>query len=129
MLNNIVIMGRLTRDVETRVTQSAKKVASFSIACDRPTRAGANKETDFFDIVAWEKQADFVERFFKKGDVIIVSGRLQTSTYTDRNGATVKSAKIIAQSFDFANYTKAETQQTQASPISTELEDDGTLPF
>ena len=78
MLNRIVLMGRLTRDPELRRTQSGTAVVSFSIACDRDYAAqGAERETDFIDIVAWRGTAEFVEKYFGKGRMIVVGGRLQ----------------------------------------------------
>ena len=90
MLNHIVLMGRLTRDPELRRTGSGIAVASFSIAVDRDFGSSANngeKETDFIDIVAWRNTAEFVSKYFTKGRMAVVSGRLQIRNWTDTEGA------------------------------------------
>ena len=87
MLNQIVLMGRLTRDPELRRTGSGVAVASFTLAVDRDFAAqGAEKETDFVDIVAWRNTAEFVSRFFTKGRMAVVTGRLQIRNWTDKEG-------------------------------------------
>ena len=88
MLNHIVIMGRLTRDVELRSTQSGVSVASFTVAVDRDYtgRDGGEKQTDFIDCVAWRQTGEFVNRYFRKGSMIVVSGRLQSRKWQDRDG-------------------------------------------
>ena len=83
MLNKIVLMGRLTRDPELRRTQQGTAVASFSLAVDRDYKAkGTEKETDFIDIVAWRNTAEFVSKYFSKGRMAVVEGRLQVRSYT-----------------------------------------------
>ena len=98
MLNQIVLMGRLTRDPELRYTQSQTPVATFRIAVDRdfPNRDGAEKQTDFIDIVAWRQSAEFVSKFFTKGSMVIVTGRLQMRDWTDRDGNKRTSAEVVA---------------------------------
>ena len=98
MLNHIVLMGRLTRDPELRYTQSQTPVATFRIAVDRdfPNRDGAEKQTDFIDIVAWRQSAEFVSKFFTKGSMVIVTGRLQMRDWTDRDGNKRTSAEVVA---------------------------------
>ena len=88
MLNHIVLMGRLTRDPELRYTQSQIPVASFSLAVDRDFggRDGGERQTDFIDIVAWRSTAEFVSKYFTKGSMAVVSGRLQIRDWTDREG-------------------------------------------
>ena len=88
MLNHIVLMGRLTRDPELRYTQSQIPVASFTLAVDRDFggRDGGEKQTDFIDIVAWRSTAEFVSKYFTKGSMAAVSGRLQIRDWTDREG-------------------------------------------
>ena len=93
MLNQIVLMGRLTRDPELRRTGSGVAVASFTLAVDRDFAAqGAEKETDFVDIVAWRNTAEFVSRFFTKGRMAVVTGRLQIRNWTDKEGNKRRSA-------------------------------------
>ena len=88
MLNHIVIMGRLTRDPELRSTQSGVSVVSFTVACDRDFggRDGGERQTDFIECSAWRQTAEFVSKYFRKGSMIIVSGRLQSRKYQDRDG-------------------------------------------
>ena len=88
MLNHIVIMGRLTRDPELRTTQSGVSVASFSVAVDRDYagRDGGERQTDFIDVVAWRQTGEFVSKYFHKGSMIVVSGRLQSRKWQDRDG-------------------------------------------
>ena len=89
MLNRIVLMGRLTRDPELRRTQSGTAVVSFSVACDRDYAAqGAERETDFIDIVAWRGTAEFVEKYFSKGRMNVVGGRLQIRNWQDKGEPT-----------------------------------------
>ena len=97
MLNHIVIMGRLTRDPELRYTQSQTPVASFSLAVDRDFggRDGGEKQTDFIDCVAWRQTAEFVNKYFTKGSMAVVSGRLQIRDWTDRDGGKRRSAEVV----------------------------------
>ena len=102
MLNHIVLMGRLTRDPELRRTGSGVAVASFTLAVDRDYAAqGAEKETDFVDIVAWRNTAEFVSKYFTKGSMAVVSGRLQIRDWTDREGGKRRSAEIVVDNMYF----------------------------
>ena len=104
MLNRIVLMGRLTRDPELRRTQSGTAVVSFSIACDRDYAAqGAERETDFIDIVAWRGTAEFVEKYFSKGRLIVVGGRLQIRNWQDKEGNKRRSAEVVADNVYFGD--------------------------
>ena len=105
MLNHIVLMGRLTRDPELRRTQSGLPVVSFSIAVDRDfgTREDGSKETDFVDIVAWRSTAEFVQKYFSKGRMAVVSGRLQMRRWTDNQGNKRISAEVVADSVYFGD--------------------------
>ena len=104
MLNKIVIMGRLTRDPELRRTQSGTAVTSFSIACDRDFKSqSGEKETDFIDIVAWRGTAEFVSKYFAKGRMAIVEGRLQIRDWTDNNGGKRRSAEVVADNIYFGD--------------------------
>ena len=103
MLNHITIMGRLTRDPELRYTHSQLPVASFTVACDRDFggRDGGEKQTDFIDCVAWRHTAEFVSKYFTKGSMAVVSGRLQIRDWTDREGNKRRSAEIVADNVYF----------------------------
>ena len=105
MLNHITIMGRLTRDPELRRTGSGIAVASFTLAVDRdfsPTDGG-ERETDFIDCVAWRQTGEFVSKYFTKGRMAVVSGRLQIRSWTDKDGNKRRSAEVIAENVYFGD--------------------------
>lgn len=108
MLNHIVFMGRLTRDPELRRTASGIAVASFSIAVDRDfsSRETSEKETDFIDVVAWKNTAEFVSKYFTKGRMAVVSGRLQIRSWNDKDGNKRRSAEVVAESVYFGDSWK-----------------------
>mgnify|MGYP000778451318 CR=1 FL=1 len=102
MLNHIVIMGRLTRDPELRRTGSGTAVTSFSLAVDRDFKSqSGEKETDFIDVVAWRSTAEFVSKYFTKGRMAVVSGRLQIRNWTDKEGNKRRSAEVVADNVYF----------------------------
>ena len=103
MLNHIVIMGRLTRDPELRTTQSGVSVTSFTVAVDRDFggRDGGERQTDFVDCVAWRQTGEFVSKYFHKGSMIVVSGRLQSRKWQDRDGNNRTSWEINADNVYF----------------------------
>ena len=105
MLNHIVIMGRLVRDPELRRTGSGIAVASFSLAVDRDFggRDGGEKETDFIDCVAWRQTGEFVSKYFTKGRMIVVSGRLQVRSWTDKDGNKRRTAEVVADNVYFGD--------------------------
>ena len=111
MLNHITLMGRLTRDPELRYTASQIPVASFSLAVDRDFggRDGGERQTDFIDIVAWHHTADFVSKYFTKGSMAIVSGRLQIRDWTDRDGNKRRTAEVVAENVYFGESNAAVT--------------------
>lgn len=145
MLNHICIAGRLTRDPELRRTNSGVAVASFTIACDRDFGNSGEKETDFVDVVAWRNTGEFVSKYFAKGRMAVISGRLQIRSWTDKDGNKRKNAEIVADNVYFGDskndngnqntthtgFVKADSAPTTAptygfTPIE---EDDGMLPF
>ena len=141
MLNRVNIMGRLTRDPELRRTQSGTPVTSFTIACDRDF-GGDDKVTDFIDCVAWRSTAEFVQRYFTKGRMAIVSGRLQMRDWTDKDGNKRRNAEVLAESVYFGDSKREQSSQdnhteytgSYTAPVTTsdfaEMEDDdGELPF
>ena len=105
MLNHIVIMGRLTRDPELRRTQSGVAVTSFTVAVDRDFGKNENgeKETDFIDCVAWRQTGEFVSKYFTKGRMAVVSGRLQIRSWTDKDGNKRRTAEVIADNVYFGD--------------------------
>ena len=109
MLNHITIMGRLTRDPELRRTGSGVAVTSFTLAVDRDynPKDGSEKETDFIDCNAWRNTAEFVSKYFSKGSMAIVSGRLQIRTWTDKDGNKRRNAEVVADSVYFGDSKKS----------------------
>ena len=104
MLNKIILMGRLTRDPELRRTESGTAVCSFSIAVDRDFKSkNGEKETDFIDIVAWRATAEFVSKYFTKGRMAVVEGRLQIRDWTDKDGNKRRSAEVVADNVYFGD--------------------------
>ena len=104
MLNKIILMGRLTRDPELRRTGSGTAVTSFSLAVDRDFKSqSGEKETDFIDIVAWRSTAEFVSKYFTKGRMAVVSGRLQIRNWQDKEGNKRRSAEVVADNVYFGD--------------------------
>ena len=136
MLNHITIMGRLTRDPELRRTGSGTAVASFTLACDRDysDKQSGERETDFIDCVAWRSTAEFAAKYFTKGRMAVVSGRLQIRNWTDKDEGKRKTAEIVAEHVYFADSKKDGTSQPMASgaqhvELAVLEEDDSQLPF
>lgn len=104
MLNKIAVMGRLTRDPELRHTESGVAVCSFTVACDRDYKAeNAEREADFIDVVVWRSTAEFVSKYFAKGRMAVVEGRLQSRKWTDKNGQNRVAWEIIADNVYFGD--------------------------
>lgn len=135
MLNKIIIMGRLTRDPELRRTGSGTAVTSFALAVDRDFKSqSGEKETDFIDVVAWRATAEFVSKYFTKGRMAVVEGRLQLRDWTDKDGGKRRSAEVIANSVYFGDFRRDDTPSAGTpADVSAddfrEIEDDGELPF
>lgn len=142
MLNSVNLMGRLTRDPELRHTQNNTAVASYTLAVERDFATDGKKETDFIDIIAWQKAGEFASKFFQKGQLVAVQGRLQMRKWTDKDGNQRTSIEIIAERQYFAESKKADQAASQSAAASaasfgpngqypnfTEMEDDGELPF
>ena len=152
MLNHITIMGRLTHDPELRYTQSQTPVASFTLAVDRDfgSRDGGEQQTDFIDCVAWRQTAEFVSKYFQKGSMAVVSGRLQIRDWTDREGGKRRSAEVVVDNIYFgesrrrdssegssydsrSSYSSYEAPRSASpapsSPFSDLDDGDGELPF
>ena len=133
MLNKITIMGRLTRDPELRRTGSGVAVASFTLAVDRDF-GGQNgeKEVDFIDCVAWRQTGEFVSKYFAKGRMAVVTGRLQIRKWKDKDGNNRSTAEVVADSVYFGD-SKKESDTTQDKPPQNDFApidyDDGQLPF
>lgn len=103
MLNIIAIMGRLVADPELRTTPAGVNVCKFRIACDRNfAKPGEQRQADFIDVIAWRQQAEFVCRYFQKGSLVAINGRLQTNNYQDKTGANRTSVAVVADNINFA---------------------------
>ena len=142
MLNKIIIMGRLTADPEQRTTQGGTSVALLTVAVDRDyAPQGTKKETDFIKVVAWRQTADFIARYFGKGNMIIVEGRLQVRNYEDKDGIKRTIAEVVADKVYFGESKKSDGGSTatkeKASTTLTigdigdfeDITDDNQLPF
>ena len=132
MLNRIIVMGRMTRDPELRRTNSGTAVASFTVAVDRDFKSqSGEKETDFIDVVAWRNTAEFVSKYFSKGRMAVVEGRLQLRDWTDKDGNKRRTAEIVADSVYFGDSKRDGGDMVQSEPQGgfNEIEDDGDLPF
>lgn len=121
MLNHIVIMGRLTRDPELRRTGSGIAVASFTVAVDRDFggRDGGERETDFIDCVAWRQTGEFVSKYFFKGSMIVVSGRLQIRNWTDKEGNKRRNAEIVADNVYFGESKRSSSENSYSSSYNS----------
>ena len=125
MLNKVILMGRLTKNPELRVTNSGKNVTSFTIAVD--TGFGEDKKTDFINCVAWNKKAEFVSKYFTKGQMIIVLGRISTRDYEDKNGNKKYITEVIANEVQFGESKKADKELTEDELTPLDIDDD--IPF
>lgn len=125
MLNKVILMGRLTREPELRHTQSDIPVTSFTLAVDRGFKDGQN--TDFINIVAWRGTAEFVAKWFTKGQLVAVSGRLQVRTYQDRDGNTRTATEVVADEVYFAERKSRAAEQDKGNelppPASSDFEE------
>lgn len=131
MLNKIIVMGRFTRDPELRRTPAGTAVASFSLAVERDFKGqNGERETDFIDVVAWRNVGEFVSKYFTKGRMAVVEGRLQVRDWTDTENRKRRTAEIVAENVYFGDSKREEQQDTyQELGEIAELDDDGDLPF
>ena len=131
MLNKCFLLGRLTKDPEIRRTNGGTAVTSFTLAVDRDFKTNGEKDTDFIEVVAWRNTAEFVSKYFSKGRMAIVEGRLQIRDWTDKNGNKRRTAEVVADNVYFGdskreNKEDPEYKQADLAEIS---EEDGELPF
>ena len=136
MLNLMILQGRLTKEPELRTTQSGVNVASFTVAVERDYQSGGEKQTDFIDCVAWRGTGEFVSKYFHKGSMIVVSGKLQSRKWQDRDGNNRVNWEVNADSVYFGesrkdspNAAQATYEQNYAPKFVVMDEDDGELPF
>ena len=131
MLNKCFLLGRLTKDPEIRRTNGGTAVTSFTLAVDRDFKTNGEKDTEFIEVVAWRNTAEFVSKYFSKGRMAIVEGRLQIRDWTDKNGNKRRTAEVVADNVYFGdskreNKEEPEYKQADLAEIS---EEDGELPF
>ena len=126
MLNDITIMGRLTRDPELRYTPAGAAVTNFALAVDRDyVESGKERETDFIDIVLWRKTAEFAAKHFTKGGMAVVRGRLQIRNWTDKDGNKRRSAEVVADNIYFGDSKKSDDR----GGVPVTIDDDEPLPW
>lgn len=129
MVNKCILQGRLCADPELRRTQTGMAVTSFTLAIDR---VGKEKQTDFIEIVAWDKKAEFAAQYFAKGQMAIVSGRIQMRDWQDKQGQKRRSHEVVADEIHFAD-SKRNGESHNGADVRTdgfqEIQDDGDLPF
>lgn len=124
MLNRVIMMGRLTAEPECKNAQSGTTFCRFTIAVDRDfADKDGNRQADFFGILTWKGTADFVSKYFHKGQMIAVQGRLQTGTYVDKEGVTRKSCDIVADQVYFAESKHGGKNQQSNKNVNVEYED------
>lgn len=127
MLNEVILMGRLTRDPDVRMTQNGTTAANFSLACERDyAPQGQDLETDFFDVVAFRNTADFVGRYFAKGQLVAVKGRLQQRDWTDKQGNKRRTTEILA---DRCYFAEKRQDRDVSSGGFQQMSDSTPLPF
>lgn len=114
-MNNVSLIGRLTADPELKYTQSGKGFTRFTVAVDRPTKQGEEKQADFINIVAWDKTAEFVCKYFSKGQRIALTGSIRTGDYTDKDGKKRYTFDIWVNNVEFCE-SKAKTHMVQPQP-------------
>lgn len=139
MINSVILMGRICSDIESRTTNSGKTVCNFRLAVDRAYSKGGNRETDFVPVVAWEGQATFLERYFKKGDMLALRGEIQTRNYEDSSGNKRTAFEVVAREVSFCGGKNETSPVTTLPPTQMsvapapdgfeEIPDDADLPF
>ena len=137
MLNTAILMGRLTADPELKYTTSNIPVSSFTIAVDRASKSGEERQTDFINIVAWRQRAEFVSRWFKKGQLVAIEGSIQTRKYTDKDGNNRTAFEVVANNIHFAGKSNEQRNNTNSNVSFNEptndfenaLDNDDELPF
>lgn len=131
MLNKCFLLGRMTKDPEIRRTNGGAAVTSFTLAVDRDFKSNGEKETDFIDVVAWRNTAEFVSKYFSKGRMAIVEGRLQIRDWTDKNGNKRRTAEVVADNVYFGDSKKENKQEPEykQADFAEISEEDGELPF
>lgn len=127
-MNNIVLLGRLTKDADIRSTQSGKVVASFTLAVDRPYTQNGKREVDFIACQIWGKSAEVLGKSVHKGQRILLEGRLQIRQYTDKNGNKRTAAEVVAERFEFIE-RKEQTETQGMETFGQQMPFDEEIPF
>ena len=125
-MNKVILIGRFTRDPEIRYTQSGACSATFSIAVDRKYKQEGQPEADFPRVIAWGKTAEFIEKYFRQGMKIVIDGRIQTGKYTNKDGQTVYTTDVVAESVEFAeSKSSGSSSGGKQSSSKPKVDDDG----
>ena len=134
-INVVALTGRLVRDPEVKQTQSGVSVCSFAVAVERSYKSGEERQTDFIDCVAWRSSAEFLQKYFHKGDMIGISGHLQTRSWETQDGQKRKATEVVADSLSFVSSKRSESGGGVSSPAPSAGSfdpvdvDDEDLPF
>lgn len=123
-MNKVILMGRLTRDTETRVGQNNTKISTFTLAVDRKYKREGESQADFFNCVTFGKQAEFAEKYLKQGTKMVVTGRIENDSYTNKEGQKVYSTKIRVDEMEFAE-SKSSSQGTQPTQQQQPVQEQG----
>lgn len=126
-MNKVILIGRFVRDPEVRYTSNDKCCATFNIAVDRKYKQEGQPEADFPRVIAWGKTAEFIERYFRKGMKIGIEGRIQTGSYKNKDGNTVYSTDIVADSVEFVESKSASSNSNSSKPAESKpkIDEDG----
>lgn len=128
-MNTVSLVGRLTRDPEVRYTSTQMAVARFSVAIDRPAKEGGEKQTDFPNIVVFGKQAENCERYLAKGRKVAINGRIQTGSYTDKEGRKVYTTDVVANYVEFLDSASQQAKPEQGEQVEGFKQADDDIPF
>lgn len=126
-MNKVILIGRFVRDPEVRYTSNDKCCANFSIAVDRKYKQEGQQDADFPRVIAWGKTAEFIEKYFRQGMKIVIEGRIQTGKYTNKEGQTVYTTDVVAESVEFAESKSASSNSNSSKPAESKpkIDDEG----
>ena len=126
-MNKVILIGRFVRDPEVRYTSNDKCCANFSIAVDRKYKQEGQQDADFPRVIAWGKTAEFIEKYFRQGMKIVIEGRIQTGKYTNKEGQTVYTTDVVAESVEFAESKSASSNSNSSKPVESKpkIDEDG----
>lgn len=126
-MNKVILIGRFVRDPEVRYTSNDKCCANFSIAVDRKYKQEGQQDADFPRVIAWGKTAEFIEKYFRQGMKIVIEGRIQTGKYTNKEGQTVYTTDVVAESVEFAESKSAASNGNNSKPAESKpkIDEDG----